>query len=64
MDYTEMNFALKIYEKAVLIRNRHLFRTPEVQRDAEAKKYTLEIAINEVVAEIKKVASIIKANGN
>ncbi|MCH8619377.1 hypothetical protein [Undibacterium sp. TS12] len=64
MDYTEMQFALEIYEKALAIRNRHLFRTPEPIREQEAKKYTLEIAIREVLAEIKTTAAIIKVNGN
>ncbi|MFZ3003894.1 MAG: hypothetical protein WA071_26505 [Undibacterium umbellatum] len=62
MDYTEMLFAFNVHEKTVHQRSRHLFRTPEPQRDAEEKTYTLEMAVNEVLAETRKVALMIRTS--
>ena len=64
MDYSEMQFALVVYEKALSVRSRHLFRTPEPLREMEARKYTLETAIKEVLTEIKTSAAIIRANSS
>jgi len=62
MDYTEMHFAFEVYEKALAKRSRHLFKTPEPLRDAEEKLYTLEVAVNEVLADTRKVAMIIRSS--
>lgn len=62
MDYTEMLFAFNVHEKAMHKRSRHLFRTPEPQRDAEEKTYTLQMAVNEVLAETRKIALMIRTS--
>ncbi|PXX37770.1 hypothetical protein [Undibacterium pigrum] len=62
MDYTEMQFAFKVYEKALNKRSRHLFRTPEPKRDAEEERYTLQMAVNEVLAETREVANMIRTS--
>ncbi|MFZ6642416.1 hypothetical protein ACO0LL_22015 [Undibacterium sp. TC4M20W] len=62
MDYTEMQFAFKVYEKALNKRSRHLIRTPESVREAEEAKYTLQMAVNDVLAETREVASMIRSS--
>ena len=59
-DTTEMLLAFHVSEKARAIRERHLLKFPEHLRETEKRKYPLELAVKEVLAEVAEVAVLIK----
>lgn len=59
-DSLEMLFAFHVSEKARNKRNQYLGTFPEDQREEENRRYSLEQAVKEVLAEIAEVAVLIK----
>ncbi|HET7062502.1 MAG TPA: hypothetical protein VFI43_10030 [Nitrosospira sp.] len=59
-DTAEMLFAFHVSEKARAIREQHLMKFPEHMRETEKRRYPLELAVKEVLAEIAEVAMLIK----
>lgn len=59
-DTVEMLFALHVSEKARAMREQHLLKFPEHLRETEKRRYPLELAVKEVLAEIAEVAVLIK----
>jgi hypothetical protein len=59
-DSLEMLFAFHVSEKARARREQYLMEFPEDQRELETRRYSLERAVTEVLAEIAEVAVLIK----
>lgn len=59
-DSLEMLFAFHVSEKARTKREQYLLKLPDDQREAENRRYSLERAVKEVLAEIAEVAVLIK----
>ena len=59
-DSLEMLFAFHVSEKARTKREQYLLKFPDDQREAENRRYSLERAVKEVLAEIAEVAVLIK----
>jgi uncharacterized coiled-coil DUF342 family protein len=59
-DSLEMLFAFHVSEKARARREQYLRKFPEGQREAENRRYSLERAVKEVLAEIAEVSVLIK----
>ncbi|WP_107693451.1 hypothetical protein [Nitrosospira sp. Nsp2] len=59
-DSLEMLFAFHVSEKARAKREKYLMDFPEDQRELENRRYSLERAVKEVLAEIAEVAVLIK----
>jgi hypothetical protein len=59
-DSLEMLFAFHVSEKARAKREQYLRKIPDDQREAENRRYSLERAVKEVLAEIAEVAVLIK----
>jgi hypothetical protein len=59
-DSLEMLFAFHVSEKARAKREQYLRKFPDDQREAENRRYSLERAVKEVLAEIAEVAVLIK----
>jgi hypothetical protein len=59
-DTAEMLFAFHVSEKARAIREQHLMKFPEHMRETEKRRYPLELAVKEVLAEVAEVAMLIK----
>lgn len=59
-DNLEMLFAFHISEKARARQERYIQQFPEHLRDMEKRRYTLERAVKEVLAEVAEVALLIK----
>lgn len=59
-DTTEMLLAFHVSEKARAIREQHLMKFPEHLRETEKRRYPLELAVKEVLAEVAEVATLIK----
>lgn len=59
-DSLEMLFAFHVSEKARAKRERYLQKFPENLREVENRRYTLERAVKEVLAETAEVAVLIK----
>jgi hypothetical protein len=59
-DNLEMLFAFHISEKARARQERYIQQFPEHLRDTEKRRYTLERAVKEVLAEVAEVALLIK----
>ncbi|MBA4143291.1 MAG: hypothetical protein H0X43_09885 [Nitrosospira sp.] len=59
-DSLEMLFAFHVSEKARSKLEARLMELPEHLREAERRRYTLERAVTEVLAEVAEVAVLIK----
>jgi hypothetical protein len=59
-DSLEMLFAFHVSQKARAKREQYLLKFPEGEREAENRRYSLERAVTEVLAEIAEVAVLIK----
>jgi len=59
-DTAEMLFAFHVSEKARAMREEHILKFPEHLRELEKRKYPLELAVKEVLAEVAEVALLIK----
>jgi hypothetical protein len=59
-DTAEMLLAFHVSEKARAMREQHLLKFPEHLRETEKRKYSLELAVKEVLSEVAEVAVLIK----
>ena len=59
-DSLDMLFAFHVSEKARARHEQFVARLPEHERETGARRYTLEHAVKEVLAEVAEVAVLIK----
>lgn len=59
-DSLEMLLAFHVSEKARTKRKQYLMQFPQHLRELEMRRYTLEQAVKEVLAEVAEVALLIK----
>ena len=59
-DSLEMLLAFHVSEKARTRREQHIMQFPEHLREMEKRRYGLEQAVKEVLAEVAEVALLIK----
>jgi hypothetical protein len=59
-DNLEMMFAFHVSEKARAMRERHILQFPTNLQGEERKRYTLERAVKEVLAEVAEVGLLIR----